>query len=57
MKRKNANATGFIIIIALLGLIAYLVTRPPRSYKSPLPSPFPTAYPRKNASAQTTTGI
>ena len=26
MKRKNANATGFIIIIALLGLITYLVT-------------------------------
>ena len=28
MKRKNANATGLIIIIALVGVIAYLVTRP-----------------------------
>tara|TARA_R110000822_G_scaffold303430_1_gene428084 strand:+ start:94 stop:564 length:471 start_codon:yes stop_codon:yes gene_type:complete len=39
MKRKNANATGFIIIIALLGLITYLVTRPREVIRVPFQVP------------------
>ena len=40
MKRKNANATGFIIIIALLGVITYLVTRPREVVRVPVQVPM-----------------
>jgi hypothetical protein len=40
MKRKNANATGLIIIIALVGVITYLVTRPREVVRVPVKVPF-----------------
>lgn len=40
MKRKNANATGVVIIIALLGVITYLVTRPREVERVPVQTPF-----------------
>ena len=40
MKRKNANATGLIIIIALVGVITYLVTRPREVVRVPVQVPF-----------------
>ena len=40
MKRKNANVTGFVIIIALLGVITYLVSRPREVVRVPVQTPF-----------------
>jgi hypothetical protein len=40
MKRKNANATGLIIIIALVGVIIYLVTRPREVVRVPVQVPM-----------------
>ena len=43
MKRKNANATGYALIVILLGIIGYLVLRPKQVMRVEVPVnvPFP----------------